>query len=308
MQKKNIILKNNKGIALITLVVAVLMMLAIASVIIYNSVSFLNVDNLNKMYNDIKLLNEQVLLYYGMNRNLPILDNKYASTLNKEILTDYSADDFYVIDINRINKNIQSNLNYGKDYFTNTFNGEDIYVINVLTHQIFYVKGIELDNVRYYTIPGENNYTKAENNSATANPPVLEDGMKSVTYNSNAVKEISQYDVNWYDYSGDISKWARAQKEDNSLYMWVPRYAYNEKTNEIIFLKGNTDKPIKKEDEEKLDFSTGEWIIPSAFQNKEKEQFTGIWLNLEKDYNKIAKKEDLIKAVSDLTNKDNING
>ena len=132
--------------------------------------------------------------------------------------------------------------------------------------------------------------------------------MKSVTYNSNAVKEISQYDVNWYDYSGDISKWARAQKEDNSLYMWVPRYAYNEKTNEIIFLKGNTDKPIKKEDEEKLDFSTGEWIIPSAFQNKEKEQFTGIWLNLEKDYNKIAKKEDLIKAVSDLTNKDNING
>ena len=36
MQKKNIILKNNKGIALITLVVAVLMMLAIASVIIYN--------------------------------------------------------------------------------------------------------------------------------------------------------------------------------------------------------------------------------------------------------------------------------
>ena len=77
MQKKNIILKNNKGIALITLVVAVLMMLAIASVIIYNSVSFLNVDNLNKMYNDIKLLNEQVLLYYGMNRNLPILDIQF---------------------------------------------------------------------------------------------------------------------------------------------------------------------------------------------------------------------------------------
>ena len=65
MQKKNINLKNNKGIALITLLVAVLMLLIISSIVIYNSTSHYRISNLNKMYNDIHLLNEQVFLYYS---------------------------------------------------------------------------------------------------------------------------------------------------------------------------------------------------------------------------------------------------
>ena len=308
MQKKNIILKNNKGIALITLVVAVLMMLIISSIIIYNTVSYLKVNNLNKMYSDIRVLNEQIFLYFSNNQNLPILDSKYSKKLNNNILEGYTAEDFYVIDIDRIDKNIKSNLNYGKDYYDKKYNGTDIYVINVSTHKIYYVKGITMDNTTYYTIPGEDNYTKVEEGLVYANPPILENGLKSVKYNGSSASEISQYDVNWYDYSGDISNWAIAKKADNSLYMWVPRYAYNKKDNQIVFLQGTTDKPIRKEDEGKIDFTTEEWLIPSAFQNKEKEQFTGTWLSLGSDYNKVTTIENLIKAVYNLTDKDNING
>ena len=200
MQKKNIVIKNNKGIALITLIVAVLMMLVISSMIIYNSLSFLNMSNLNKMYNDIKLLNEQVILYSGVNRNLPILDNAYTAELDASITDGFNKDNFYVLDLNRMNKNLKNSLSFGKDYYSSNFSGKDIYVINKLTYQIFYVKGMKYDNTTYYTVPGKDNYTQITDN-LIANPPVLEEGYKSVIWENNAVKEINKYDEKWYNYS-----------------------------------------------------------------------------------------------------------
>lgn len=307
MQKKSIILKNDKGIALITLLVAVLMMLIISSIIIYNTTNHLKVSNLNNMYNDIRLLNEQVFLYYSKNETLPVVDISYESGLDKKITGDYGIENFYVLDIDKIDKNIHSNLNYGEDYYQKKYTGTDLYVINKLTHQIFYVRGIEIDEKIYYTIPEESEYKKSEITNLVANLPILIENLEPVIKNeNNAIIGTNSYDNKWYDYNEytDLSKWARARGEsDNDLYMWVPRYAYNKTTNKIEFLKGNTDEAINKKD-----ISSEGWVIPDAFQNKEKEQLTGIWLSLGNDYNKINSTENLIKAIYELTGKDNTTG
>ena len=307
MQKKNKILKNNKGIALITLVVAVLMMLVISSIIIFNTTSHLKINNLNSMYNDIRVLNEQVFLYYSKYNELPIISDEYKTGLNSYILGEYDSDKFHIVDIDKIDRNIKSNLNYGTDYYDKNYNGTNIYIINTITHQIFYVQGIKVDDTTYYTIPVENNiYQNISVDEIVANPPILENDLKPIIYDEqNGIIPVSNYDKSWYDYSekSDLNKWARAEITDTEIYMWVPRYAYNSETNEIVFLKGITNNPIQEKD-----VTGDEWLIPDAFQNKEKEQLTGIWIYLGEDYKKIKSKIDLIKAVYDLTGKDNTKG
>ena len=307
MQKKNKILKNNKGIALITLVVAVLMMLVISSIIIFNTTSHLKINNLNSMYNDIRVLNEQVFLYYSKYNELPIISDEYKTGLNSYILGEYDSDKFHIVDIDKIDRNIKSNLNYGTDYYDKNYNGTNIYIINTITHQIFYVQGIKVDDTTYYTIPVENNiYQNISVDEIVANPPILENDLKPIIYDEqNGIIPVSNYDKSWYDYSekSDLNKWARAEITDTEIYMWIPRYAYNTETNEIVFLKGITNNPIPEKD-----ITGDEWLIPDAFQNKEKEQLTGIWIYLGEDYKKIKSKIDLIKAVYDLTGKDNTKG
>lgn len=55
-------------------------------------------------------------------------------------------------------------MSYGKDYskYKQSANAEltDIYVINEQSHNIYYIKGVQVDEITYYTIPGE--YTKVD--------------------------------------------------------------------------------------------------------------------------------------------------
>lgn len=306
MQKKYIKFDENKGIALITLIVAVLMMLILSSIIIYNTSSHLKINNLNNMYNDIRILNEQVFLYYSKYNELPILSEKYAFGIADNIRKEYESDKFHIIDIDKIDRNIKSNLKYGNYYYDrNSEEKDDVYIINTVTHQIFYVKGITVDDITYYTIPSENEYQNISVDEIIANPPKLENNLNPIIYNENEVKAVSSYDKNWYDYSEstDLIKWARAETANKEIYMWVPRYAYNTETNEIVFLKGTTDDTIQEKD-----ITGDKWIIPDAFQNKEKVQLTGIWLSQGDNYKKINSKVDLISAIYELTGKDNTKG
>lgn len=290
MQKEDIKLNNSKGIALITLVVAILMMLIISSVIVYNATSNIRIQSLNNMYNDIRVLNEQVFLYYSKYNELPILNEEYTSSINSDILGEYEANKFKIIDIDKIDRNIKSNLNYGEDYYNKNYSGTDIYIINTETLKIFYVNGIKIDDKIYYTIPNEEEYQKISVDEIIANPPELKKDFTSVIYSQNQVISVSNYDKNWYDYTelGDLSKWARAETTYNELYMWVPRFAYNKTTNEIVFLKGKTNEPI---DTSKTIDNT--WEIPSAFTDNDGNELTGIWLEIS-EYYEINSKTDLI--------------
>ncbi len=69
-------IKNNKGITLVTLIFAIVIMLIISSIIIYNANTGITTRALNNMYNDIKILKDRVDIYYAKYGTLPIIKTR----------------------------------------------------------------------------------------------------------------------------------------------------------------------------------------------------------------------------------------
>lgn len=148
-----------KGISLITLSIAIVLMIIITSVLVYNAQTGVKVKILNQMYNDVQLLSDKILTYYSNYGAIPAL-TKYdnVSVIGKieksGQLSPNDNENYYIIDLSAL-ENLS--LNYGRDYENvkvnskNASNIEDIYIINEQSHHIYYVKGIILDNVTYYT-------------------------------------------------------------------------------------------------------------------------------------------------------------
>ena len=157
---KKINIKNNKGITLVTLILAIVIMIIISSTLIYNSKTGISTRALNNMYNDIKMLKDRVEIYYAQYGTIPVIRNQYTNTSKIKGINVNDSDIYYVIDLEAIDN---LTLTYGKDYKTYKSQGdssEDIYIINEKSHTIYYIKGIEVDANMYYTIPDE--YTKIE--------------------------------------------------------------------------------------------------------------------------------------------------
>ena len=100
-------------------------------------------------------------------------------------------------------------------------------------------------------------YAEGDKWDGKVNKPELMTGMKAIQFNDptdsteGSVKEVTDSSKNdWYNY--DEKKWANAQTEDGSMWVWIPRYAYkvvykdpSDKskggTFDIVFLIGTTD-------------------------------------------------------------------
>ena len=103
-------------------------------------------------------------------------------------------------------------------------------------------------------------YTSNDSWDNGVNKPELMEGMTAIQFSDptenteGSIKKVE--DINkdeWYNY--DIKKWANAQTEDGSMWVWIPRYAYkiiyndpNDKSkggiSDIVFLIGTTDNYI----------------------------------------------------------------
>lgn len=160
------ILKNEKGITMIALVITVIILLIVANILIYNAKDTLYIKELTNLYNDIDVLKDKVSDYYDTYGSLPA-SIEYSNTeqLNSILSTTNDTGNFYVIDLESMNG---ISLNYGKDYEnikdneTNANNYTDVYIINKNSHNIFYVKGVTVKDkdviTTYYT-----NYTEPDN-------------------------------------------------------------------------------------------------------------------------------------------------
>lgn len=157
----NIKLEENKGITLVTLILAIVIMLVISSILIYNSSTATKTKALNIMYNDINDLAVKIEIYYSKYGEIPIINELYTNVNNIDSINQNDNENYYVIDLETL-ENVK--LSYGKDYesYKQDKNQElkDIYVINEQSHNIYYIKGIQVDEITYYTIPGE--YTKVD--------------------------------------------------------------------------------------------------------------------------------------------------
>jgi len=140
------------------------------------------------------------------------------------------------------------------------------------------------------------------------NKPKLMTGMTAIKFNDptgdekvseGSVVKTTDTDTAWYDY--DAKKWANAQTQDGSMWVWIPRFAYrvnkSTQTFDVVFLEGTTDyyyengekKEAKRQktENETVDTTTGYTVHP-AFTNESSinyvnggwdKELTGIWVS-----------------------------
>lgn len=185
-------MRNQKGISLVSLSVAVIVILAIAGTVLYNVKTNLGIQRVKSMQADIENLRGKVANYYLQYGTLPVL-NEYSGrdNQNKSISkdsnvienvvenaasTNLDTGDYYVIDLSAM-ENIT--LTYGEDYETlKTLPGDmvkalndgnkdltDVYIINSVSHNIFYVAGITYEEKTYYTQYQDDEHVKNGTNS-----------------------------------------------------------------------------------------------------------------------------------------------
>ena len=159
-------LKNSKGITLISLMVTIIALLIVSNITIYSVKDSLGIGRLKDMQNDIENLNDKISAYYNQYGTLPIINEEYTNITEIKVagLISETVDKgkFYIIDLSAL-ENLT--LTYGKDFknVNNTSDKntlKDIYIINETSHNIFYVKGIKLDDKMFYT-----NYIEFTNGS-----------------------------------------------------------------------------------------------------------------------------------------------
>ena len=150
------IIKNEKGITLTTLILTVVLILIIGGMMGYYSTSGLNLKWINNMYSDIEQIQTEVDTYYLKNNELPLLN---VSVSFSNFLNPNDNSEYYVIDLSKLG-NLK--LNYGKEFENikssdKLENYTDVYIINKQSQTIYYLKGLEFEDNTYYTKPIEYN-------------------------------------------------------------------------------------------------------------------------------------------------------
>ena len=268
-------IKKDKGVTLVALTIAVIIILTITGMIVYSAKDSVYVKNLTNMRNDISNLRDKVSLYYSEYGEIPA-ETEYPNISNLQSAGVIGANDtgkFLIIELENLDG---LTLNYGKDYekykahdYTNLTDLTDIYIINENSHNIFYVQGVsvkENDGTKiYYT-----DYTEGDteavilkeigkadgsyDESKGVNTPKIdtENGMQLVKYDETTQEWVEDMTNTAYNYveqtgtteNGGTSEWANAKVTIDgveSYFVWIPRYAYKidseNQTIDVKFLK-----------------------------------------------------------------------
>ena len=269
-------IKNMKGITLVALVITIVILLILAGISIQsitNTGLFENAKEAKKQ-SEIANIKEQIQLeiYAKQAENTgEITENEIKSILEK-----------------------YGTINYEEDKTT----------IKGITTP----KGYEISISDIYTGGFAEEKLVADGtwqNSKKVNSPELLIGMTPIKFTEPEDKKEgttvkTEYtDYNWYDY--EAKKWANAQTEDGSMWVWIPRYAYkinsSTQTCDIVFLIGTTDNYYdengklqtakrQKTTDETMDTTTGYTVHP-AFTNESNigfanggwdKELSGIWV------------------------------
>ena len=136
------------------------------------------------------------------------------------------------------------------------------------------------------------------------NSPKLLTGMKPIKFITPTEQEMgyavktNEKDGEWYDYgiTSATRKWANAETEDGSMWVWIPRYAYKISESgsiDVKFLIGTTDyyyddNGKMKKAQRATEETTGEsYIVHPTFTDESEIDFanggwdkelTGIWI------------------------------
>lgn len=147
-------IKNNKGITMITLIITIVIISIISGVTIYESVQNVKARKIDLLYADLEQLEDKINVYYLKYGKLPIKEQFNGSENFKTVKNVNDNNVYYVIDISSLDG---VSLNMKLD-----FTGDDVYIMNEQSHTVYYPKGLTIDNETYYTLPKQ--YSKIINN------------------------------------------------------------------------------------------------------------------------------------------------
>lgn len=151
----------NKGITMVSLIITIVVIFIIAGTTVHTSLKRFEINELSKMYNDIKLLSDKVANYYLRYNGLPVVKDSSNNSIIYPISSlnfDKNVNDnsnYYILDLKAMEG---LSLNYGEEGLNNsTVSAKDIYIVNEASHVVYYVKGIEVDGIVYHTLPNDEN-------------------------------------------------------------------------------------------------------------------------------------------------------
>ena len=131
-------LRGEKGITMVTLVTTVILMIIIVGAIVFNSNSGVDLDSLNRMYDDIQVLQDKIDIYYAENDELPVVGDSIEA-LDVWDTAENDGESYYKIDIDKLDSDLK--LNYNDDYY-----------VNEISHIVYSKNGIQMDGKYYYRL------------------------------------------------------------------------------------------------------------------------------------------------------------
>lgn len=140
MENKKISKKCNRGITLIALIVTVVILVIISSVVSVNLNTGQEYRNYQKMCSDISILEEKIAISYNKDKDV------YSVITGDEVTPPGTLE--LEGECYQINPEILGNvtLNYGKG----DEEDKDIYIVNLPSMEVYYLKGVKYEGNRYY--------------------------------------------------------------------------------------------------------------------------------------------------------------
>ena len=159
---------NERGMTLISLVVTVIVITIVIFAVSTNLKNNADLQKLVYLRSDIENLEGKIEEFFNEYGELPAsIEYTDISDMNEILNSTELSSKFYVIDLQAMQG---LSLHYGKDYekikkvdadrTTESVNQyKDVYIVNEITHNVFYVRGIKLkeskQTIIYYTTRGE---------------------------------------------------------------------------------------------------------------------------------------------------------
>lgn len=227
-------IKSNKGISLVSLIITIAVMLIIASISIDMSLDRFEINNYNKMINDLELLENKVSNYYLKFNTIPIARDDENNAIRYTYTTlefgNAQEENYYIVDLEALEDGVT--LNYGKEGFENLNESDDVYIINEKTHSIYYVKGIEMKGEYYYSNIEENNIDDTIPPSKPEIKIISGTQNEEGKYTTEVKLEIIPGKDNWSgvsktEYSIDENTWNDLSDLENNILILSEEGIYN---------------------------------------------------------------------------------
>lgn len=245
-------MRNNKGITMISLAITIIVLLIVTSITIYNGLGQLGIKRVNCLHADIESISTKVAEYYLKNEVLPVFSNKYVENKQEleeifeqngakesdDIININDGNDYYVIDLSKLDN---LTLNYGEDYkqWPTTSDAniiQNVYIINYVTHQIYFPKGVKGVDEKYFVrYPDKNIVTpitlediedewEITINNISGN--IIDENNISVVADITLTELEEKYDLNSLEYA-----WSETNDESEVENMLFTKFNVNN-TNE----------------------------------------------------------------------------